>query len=73
MHDLVIWFKGISLIALCWSVDFILVQFASLSILNPNVRDIFLESKDIINWVISIAVLYATILKIRNERRKLRE
>lgn len=70
MHDIFIFFKGIILISIVWLTDIVLLQFASLSIINSDIRSFFVETKDIINWVVSISVLYATYLKIRNEKRK---
>ena len=70
MHDIFIFIKGIILIFVVWFTETILVQFASLSIINSDIREFFIESKEIINWVVSVSVLYATYLKIRNEKRK---
>lgn len=70
MHDLLIFAKGLVLILFVWIVDFITIQFVSLSFISPGIREFFTESKDIINWVVSALVLYATVLKIRNEKRK---
>ena len=70
MHDLFICFKSIALISLIWLMDFLMINLSSLSIMPLNVREFFLESKEVINWIVSVSVLYATYLKIRNEKRK---
>lgn len=51
-------------------IEFITMQFASLSFISPGVRDFFIESKEVINWIVSLAVLYATYLKIKSEKNK---
>lgn len=70
MHDLFILTKGLILISLVWVLDTVMIELVSLSFISIPVKEFFTETKDVINWIVSLAVLYATIIKIRNENKK---
>ncbi len=69
MHDLFICFKGLVVIAFVWLIDFLMIGFISLSIMPSFIKDFFIESKEIINWIISVLVLYVTYLKLKKEKK----
>lgn len=70
MHDLFILTKGLVLISLVWVLDTMMIELVSLSFISIPVKEFFIETKDVINWVVSLTVLYATIIKIKNENKK---
>ncbi len=70
MHDIFIWFKFMLSLTIVWFADTAIIWVASISIINPTFREFCIESKDVINVLISITVLLVTIIKFRNERRK---
>ncbi len=69
MHDIFIFIKGLLIIFACWSLDFMLIQFAGLSIINSPFRELILEIKDVINLIVTLAVLYLTYLKIKKVKK----
>ena len=70
LEDFFILVKGFFLISLVWSTDVLMIELSSLAFISAPFKDFFIESKDIINWVVSVSVLYATYLKIKNEKNK---
>jgi len=62
--------KGFLLISLVWFSDAIVVELSLLTFLPSVIKGFFIETRDIINWVVSILVLYATYLKIKKEKSK---
>ena len=70
MHDLVIFTKGLVVILFVWFTDLLMIQLSTLAFISADIRDFFSETKDIINWVVSVSVLYATYLRIKNEKSK---
>jgi hypothetical protein len=70
MHDLVIFTKGLVVILFVWFTDLLMIQLSTLAFISADIRDFFSETKDIINWLVSISVLYATYLRIKKEKSK---
>ena len=70
MNDFFVITKGLILISLVWVMDTMMIEMVSLSFISIPVKEFFIETKDVINWVVSLTVLYATIIKIKNENKK---
>ncbi len=70
MHDILICIKGLMVISIVWFTDTFLIQLAGVSFINPSIREFFVETKEMINWGVSILVLIVTIVKLRKETKK---
>lgn len=70
MSDFFIVTKGLILVSLVWVMDTMMIELVSLSFISIPIKEFFIETKDVINWFVSITVLVATLIKIRNESKK---
>lgn len=70
IHHLYTSFKSLILIGIVWFTDVFVLQIASLSIINPLIREFFVEAKDIISVVVSLSIFILTVVKIVNEIKK---
>lgn len=70
MHELFIYIKYIALVAIVYCADLIILSFASLSIISPNVREFLIDFKEIISALVSLSALILVVFKIINERKK---
>lgn len=67
MTDILICLKSLLILSVAWFTELMIFNFAQLSIIGPNLREFFIETKEIINWVVSVLVLILTVVKLRRE------
>ncbi len=71
MHEILIWVKGIALIAFIWSIEPLMTLFSGLTFLSPNLRELILESKELIGLFVSVFTLVYIIrknIKLKNNK-----
>lgn len=69
MHDITIVLKSLAVLFIAWFTEIIIGATISLTIIPENIKEFFIETKEIINWIVSALVLILTIVKIKNERK----
>ena len=69
MDDMFIFIKGLAVVFFCWSLDFVIIQVAGLSVINSEFSRFILEIKDVVNLIASLTVLYLTYLKIKKVKK----
>lgn len=73
MHELVIYLKATILLSVVWLTDKLMISFSSFNFLSPEIKELLIESKDLVNLLVSLCVLFVTILKIVKEKRGLKK
>lgn len=70
MHDIMIVIKSMLILAVAWFTELAIASVVSLTIVPQDIREFFIETKEIINWIASILVVILTVVKIIKEKKK---
>lgn len=61
--------KAIGVLIITWFTEIFIENAISVSIINPRVKEFFVDTKPIINWIVSVLVLIFTIYKFKKEKK----
>lgn len=70
LHKIWIICESLFVLALTWFIDILITAFAGLSIVNPMLKEILIDLKDVISIIVSISILILTIVRIKNEYKR---
>lgn len=70
LHKIWIVCESLFALALTWFIDILITAFAGLSIVNPMLREILIDLKDVISIIVSISIFILTIIRIKKDLKK---
>lgn len=73
LHKIWIVCESAIVFVVAWFADLFIVKFSGLSIVSPMLKEVLVDFKEVIGALVLIATLILTILRIKNENKKLKD
>jgi len=65
MEETVLFIKSSAVILFIWLFDSAYLSLLSISVINDNVREVLVELKELMGFIVSALVLIITVIKLR--------